>query len=456
MWSWYNQGILISISLFKGVFMAQMPILIILAGGASSRMWPLREKSLLRFGTESLLISQLMRYRALGFQEVVIVASPENIADITQLTSQVTSMNVQLAVQPEPKGMGDALLRTETALAGRLSSAIYINQVHDVVDDQLHSDLLAAYNTDPTSTYLAGYQMESYFPGGYLIVDGNGRISGIIEKPAPENRPSNLVNIVSHIHANAGHLFDAIRAEYNTDNAADDHYERAMDQLMKTTVYRVVPYGGRWSALKYPWQVLDVMNYYLAQIKGQNVAETAFIAKTASLVGDVYIGERVKIFPGAAVVGPAYIGADTVLGNNSLVRGSMVLNHCEVGFTTEIARSYVADNCAMHACRVLDSVFAPHVNFSAGCTTANLRIDRRAVSSVVKGVKLNTGRDKLGAIIGANAFIGVDAMTMPGVKIGERGEVGPGTHVRHDVKNDQRVYVKQEIQIVETTEERGK
>jgi NDP-sugar pyrophosphorylase family protein len=433
--------------------MATTPILIILAGGASSRMWPLREKSLLRFGTESLLVSQLMRYRALGFQEAVIVANPENQVDITQLVSQISTMNVRIVVQPEPKGMGDALLRAESALAGRFDSPIYINQVHDVVEDRLHIDLLAAYNADPTGSYLAGYVMESYFPGGYLIVDGSGRISGMVEKPAPENRPSNLVNIVAHIHANAGRLFEAIRAEYARDIPTDDHYERAMDNLMKTQVFRVVPYNGQWSALKFPWHVLDVMNYYLNQINGQIVAESAFVASTASLVGNVYIGERVKIFPGAAVVGPAYIGADTVLGNNSLVRGSMVLNHCEVGFTTEIARSYVSDHCSMHACRVLDSVFAPNVNFSAGCTTANLRIDRKAVSSVVKGTKLSTGRDKLGAIIGANAFIGVDAMTMPGVKIGENAQVGPGTHVRHDVKNGHRVYVKQEIQIIEGTNE---
>jgi bifunctional UDP-N-acetylglucosamine pyrophosphorylase/glucosamine-1-phosphate N-acetyltransferase len=98
---------------------------------------------------------------------------------------------------------------------------------------------------------------------------------------------------------------------------------------------------------------------------------------------------------------------------------------------------------------VLDSVFAPNVNFSAGCTTANLRIDHGTVSSMVKGQKINTGRDKLGAIIGQNAFIAVDAMTMPGVKIGERAQVGPGTHVHYDVKNDQRIYVKQEIVVEE-------
>jgi bifunctional UDP-N-acetylglucosamine pyrophosphorylase/glucosamine-1-phosphate N-acetyltransferase len=122
----------------------------------------------------------------------------------------------------------------------------------------------------------------------------------------------------------------------------------------------------------------------------------------------------------------------------------MVLDNCNVGFTTEVARSYVADGCQMHACRVLDSVFASNVNFSAGCTTANLRIDKGMVSSAVKGQKVNTGRDKLGAIIGQNAFLSVDVMTMPGVKVGENAQVGPGTHVLRDLNDNQRIYVKQE------------
>ena len=47
------------------------PILVILAGGASSRMWPLREKSLLRFGDQPLLLAQLQRYKALGFSQAL-------------------------------------------------------------------------------------------------------------------------------------------------------------------------------------------------------------------------------------------------------------------------------------------------------------------------------------------------------------------------------------------------
>ncbi|MFN8451779.1 MAG: NTP transferase domain-containing protein [Anaerolineae bacterium] len=429
--------------------MAQLPVLVILAGGASSRMWPLREKLLLRFGTEPLLISQLRRFQALGLQEAVIIANPANVEDVKDLAAQVEPMNVRVVVQPEAKGMGDALLQAASAFPAREGTAIYVVQIHDVVDDQLHIDMLNAYQSDPTATYIAGFEREDYFPGGYLIVNADGRIGGIVEKPGADKRPSNLVNIVAHIHSDAEELLDALRAEYARDIATDDHYERAMDALMKRRVYRVIRYQGAWKALKYPWHVLDVMEYFLSRIQGQVVSEGAFVHEKATLVGDVYIGDGVKIFPGAAVVGPAYIGAHTIVGNNALVRQSMVLNHCNVGFTTEVARSYVSDNCDMHACRVLDSVFAPGVNFSAGCTTANLRIDRGHVPTIVKGQRIDTGRDKLGAIIGQGAFLSVDVMTMPGVKIGERVEVGPGTHVQSDVLDNRRVYVKQELTVVE-------
>ncbi len=429
---------------------ATLPTLIILAGGASSRMWPLREKLLLRFGTEPLLISQLRRFQALGFTDVVVVANPESANEITALVSHIHPMRVQVVVQQEAKGMGDALLTAANMIPHASGTPIFVTQIHDVVDDQLYLDLLKAHAADPSVSYGAGYEQDEYFPGGYLIVDGSGRINGIVEKPGAENRPSKLVNIVAHIHADAARLFGAIRMEYErADVTTDDHYERAMDTLMKDTVYRVVPYTGAWTALKFPFHVLDVMNYYLSKIQGQNIAESAFISPLASIRGDVYIGERVKVFPGAAIVGPAYIGADTIVGNNSLVRNSMVLSHCEVGFTTEIARSYVADHVSMHACRVLDSVFASNVNFSAGCTTANLRIDRSDVPTMIKGQRIKSGRDKLGAIIGAGAFLGVDVMTMPGVKIGEGAQVGPGTHVHHDVKDRARVYVKQELIVVE-------
>ena len=428
--------------------MSQMPVLIILAGGSSSRMWPLREKLFLKFGEEPLVITQLKRYERLGFREAIIVGNPENVDSLKAISSDLDSLSLEVVVQEEAIGMGDALLKTASFFEDRPDTAIFVTQVHDVVEDSLYEDVANAHQQYPDTTFIVGVEMERYFPGGYLVVEDD-IIKGIVEKPGAGNEPSNLVTIVAHLHSHVGRLFDAVRAEYAKDIPSDDHYERAMDALMNQHEYRVVRYSGVWTFLKFPWHPLEVMDFFLSQIEGQQVHETAFVAPTASLVGDVYIGEGVKVFPGAAVVGPAYIGKGTIVGNNALVRSSMVLDNCNVGFTTEVARSYVAEGCQMHACRVLDSVFAPNVNFSAGCTTANLRIDKGNVSSLVKGNPTDSGRDKLGAMVGEGAFLSVDVMTMPGVKVGEQAEVGPGMHVRHDVKDKQRTYVKQEIVVVE-------
>ncbi len=420
------------------------PVLIVLAGGASSRMWPLREKSLIRFGGQTLLETQLVRLAEVGFEKAVIVTNPANHEAIAKIAAALPGITTELVTQSQPKGMGDALLQTRFAVEGQASQAVYVTQVHDVVELSLHKSILGAYEADPSKSYIAGYKVDRYFPGGYLVVDDAGRISDVHEKPGAGNEPSDLVNLVAHLHQDAPALYAAIEAEYAASNDTDDHYERAMAKRMQQTHFQAIVHEGNWSALKYPWHVLDVMNFFLDQIEGQQISESAFIADTAKLFGNVYIGENVKIFPGATVAGPAYIGDGTVVGNGALVRNSMVLDGCEVGFTTEVARSYVAPDCHMHACRVLDSVFATGVNFSAGCTTANLRIDKGIVKSTVKGNRMLTGRDKLGAMIGRDAFISVDAMTMPGVKLGERSVVGPSTNVDADLADGKRIYVKQQ------------
>lgn len=422
----------------------KVPQILILAGGSSSRMWPLREKLLIPFAGRSLLRRQLVRLRGFGLRRAVLVASARNAAALREELADLAGMELHVAIQPEARGMGDAILCAEPLLR---SGPLFIHQVHDVVADALYRDLLAAHAAHPERAYLAAAEMTEYFPGGYLALEGE-RIRHIVEKPAPEARPSHLVNIVAHIHPETERLCAAIRHEYTENSTGDDHYERAMAALMPEQFFAALRYEGPWRALKYPWQVLDVMAAFLEELsRGSDapiVDPSARIAATAQLNGPVVVAAGARVFGGANLVGPAYIGAGSIVGNHALVRGSMVGAECEVGFTSEVARSYVGDRCSLHACRVLDSVFAAGVNFSAGCTTANLRMDRGEVHSRVKGVRTASGRSKLGAIIGEGAFISVDAMTMPGVKIGAGAQVGPVTIVSADVGDGDRIFVRQQ------------
>ncbi|MBN1681093.1 MAG: NTP transferase domain-containing protein [Anaerolineae bacterium] len=421
------------------------PLLVVLAGGASSRLWPLEEKSLIKFMGEPLLCFQLNRYAQLGMREAVIVANPENEAVIRALVEPLMRIKVSVVVQPEPKGMGDALLQLRPYLDAHGNQPVYVTQVHDLTSMELHQRMLTAYQSGAATAYLAGYRVDEYFPGGYLEVQPGDRITNIIEKPGAGNEPSNLVSIVAHIHSDAALLLDHVQAEYDSPNTADDHYERAMAQLMQAHIFQVVPYAGPWQAIKFPWHVLDVMNVMLGQIEGQRISPEAVIEEGVVIKGSVVIEAGARLFHGATVIGPAYIGKNAIVGNGALVRESMVGERAVVGYVTEVARSYMADRTHSHAGQVLDAILDEDVNLSATCTTANLRIDQGPVWSIVRGQRVNTGRDKLGLIAGKRAFIGVNVMTMPGVKIGRDSEIGPTTVVSEDVPDNTRVWVEQVI-----------
>ena len=143
--------------------------------------------------------------------------------------------------------------------------------------------------------------------------------------------------------------------------------------------------------------------------------------------GNVIIEKNVRVLPHACIKGPCFIGEGTIIGNNSLVRGSSVGKHCVIGYNTEVARSLIADNCWFHSNYIGDSVIEPDVSFGAGALTANFRLDQKEI----KG----TNRTKLGAIIGQGTRVGVNTSLMPGISLGHHSVVGPGLVLKQDLQD---------------------
>lgn len=433
------------------------PTLVILAGGSSSRLWPLREKSLLKFLGKPLLELQLEAYVELGFRSIVVVCNPDNHDPIQDILAKFDQgVESRTFVQPQPRGMGDALLTLEPMLGSVADPMpVYICQVHDIFDKALHEAMVQAHLDDPRVTWLASYQVEDYFPGGYLVVDDELSITNIIEKPPQGEEPSDLVNIVAHIHPDLRRLLDRVRIEYAQDNPHDDHYERAMAGLMDVTPFKAIPYKGPWHPIKYPWHVLEAMDHYLSTIE-HHVADDVYIEDGVNISGPVRIEKGVKLLHGADIRGPAYIGANSLIGQYANVRESMVSQNSIVGIGSEVNRSYIGQGARLHTAKALDAILADnagvdeHVNLSAGMITANFRADAGHVKSTVKGQRLDTDRTKFGAVIGAGSFIGIGAMLMPGVKIGEGCVIGPLTLVLEDVPDNtlyysEQKYVKKQI-----------
>jgi bifunctional UDP-N-acetylglucosamine pyrophosphorylase/glucosamine-1-phosphate N-acetyltransferase len=69
---------------------------------------------------------------------------------------------------------------------------------------------------------------------------------------------------------------------------------------------------------------------------------------------------------------------------------------------------------------------------------------------VVKGEVVDTGRRKLGAILGDNVKTGINALLMPGVKVGVNSWIGANFTVHKNVPANTTVLLKQD------EEKRGK
>lgn len=401
---------------------------VFLCGGASRRMFPVTgDKFLLKFLGKTLLEHQMELAAASGIREFVIVAGPRNITAVEGLAAAMPGMRAQIVVQQEPRGIADAL----KSAAARLDDEIMVVNPNDVFQGAAYTGLMSARRTSPAASHILGCKVSGYFPGGYLEVEGDGRLRRIIEKPGQNKQPSNLVNILVHLHRDPERL---LRYIGGVAPDGDGAYERALDRMAAAErSVRVVPYSGTWTPIKYPWHVLAAARHFL-ELGERHIAPTAVISDRATVEGAVVLGENVRVMEDAVVRGPAYIGPNSVIGNGSLVRaGSHIGADCVVGFSTEVKGSYVGDGCWFHMCYVGDSVVGEGCSFGANTVLANWRFDERTIRVRIGEEMIDSGLDKLGAMVGGDCRTGVNASIMPGLKVGPGSTVAAQTCLTGDL-----------------------
>lgn len=86
-----------------------------------------------------------------------------------------------------------------------------------------------------------------------------------------------------------------------------------------------------------------------------------------------------------------------------------------------------------------DSLIGERCNLGAGTKVANLRFDDRPVKVTFKGELIDSGRRKLGVIMGDDVKTGINAMIDAGAIIYENSVIGPGASVRGNIGPGSRV-----------------
>ena len=111
--------------------------------------------------------------------------------------------------------------------------------------------------------------------------------------------------------------------------------------------------------------------------------------------------------------------------------------NCKVGQAVEIKNSIVMDSSFVsHLAYVGDSIIGRNCNVGGGALFANLRLDDKNVKMEVNGIRVDTGRRKLGAVVGDGVKLGARVTIMPGKRIWP-GLLVPSCHtVEEDMKSE--------------------
>lgn len=414
--------------------------IIVLAAGQGKRMWPIKQdKCLIPFLGKPLLYHNLKQIKEnIPNGEFIIVSTPQSKNEIEALAKQLR-LTYTIIIQNESKGMADAILSTKDLLDGE----ILVLNAEDQLDPKIYQKIL----TNKADIVVPGLKVDKYFPGGYLKVAGN-KVQGIVEKPGEGNEPSDLVKLVVDYFKDGKKLIEYLE---KATSDQDDIYEVALDRMIKDGMdVRFSKYAGVWIPLKYPWQILDITEHLLGRIE-HKISPSAKVSKKAEISGKVVIEEGVKVFEGAVIKGPCFIGKNVMVGNNTMVRESNLEEGCVTGFNTDITRSYIGPNSWFHTNYVGDSVIEGDFGMGSGAVLANLRLDNKTVRVGLGDEMIDSGRHKLGLMVGSGARVGANASIMPGVRVGANSLVGPGVVLHEDVKDNTKILVKQEYTVSDHT-----
>jgi UDP-N-acetylglucosamine diphosphorylase/glucosamine-1-phosphate N-acetyltransferase len=304
------------------------------------------------------------------------------------------------------------------------------------------ADVLSLFEEEKPAAVMAVVPVNKPESYGVVEVAAGSVVKRIVEKPAAADAPSNLANAGIYVFSEEifemlGQTKASVRGEWELTDA--------LSLLIRDgkTVLAAEVSKGDWLDIGRPWDLLEANSWALKRME-HRVYGT--VENGAHLIGPVTVAESARVRSGAYVEGPCFIGEGSDIGPNCFIRScTSIGRNVRVGNACEVKNSIIMDGARVgHLSYVGDSILCERCNLAAGTITANLRLDDGPVKMVVKGEVVDTGRRKLGAILGDDVKTGINALLMPGVKVGTGSWVGANFTVHRDLPANTVALLKQD------------
>lgn len=389
---------------------------VLLVAGKSTRTYPLtitKPKPLLKIANVSLIEHNLEQLQDLVSEVILVVGFKKEMIK-EKIGNKFGKLKIKYVEQKKQNGTGHAILSVKSHIKNKF---MVLN------GDDLYSkrDLKNCLKHDYCVLVKEVGDLSRF---GQIILKDNA-IVDIKEKPKGKNKGL----------ANTGvYVFDKNIFLYNLQKSKRGEFEITdyVKYLIKNHKVNYEIVKDYWFPITYPWNLLDANEFFMSKIK-TNVQGK--VEKCATLKGKMIIEKNTLVKAGAYIEGPVIIGENCVIGPNCFIRsGTVIGDNSKIGNAVEIKNSIIGDNtCIGHLSYIGDSILGDNVNLGAGTITANLRHDNTNIKNPIKKELVNTGRRKLGTIIGDNVHTGIHTSIYPGRKIWPDKTTLPGEIIKKDV-----------------------
>jgi len=305
---------------------------IILAGGFGTRLRPLtytRAKSLIPILNRP-MITHIIDLLPNKVDKVILAVNYRKDQIEEYFKKNDCGKKIIVNDEPKPLGTGGATKFAQEHITGRF---LVINS--DVICSLNLEDMIKFHKDNNAVATISLWPVENVSEFGVVDIKENGNVTGFVEKPKPEDAPSNLIN------AGAYFLEPEILDYIQKGRLVSMEKEIFPQIIEKTGRFYGYQFKGYWTDIGRISSYLEVNKFLLEKSNMKNCIGKN--SETNALVNNSSVGNNVKISP-SAKIDSSIILNDAIVGEDTELFNCVIGEKSKINKKSKIKNSVIGDN----------------------------------------------------------------------------------------------------------------
>jgi len=300
-----------------------------LAGGMGTRLKPLTNdlpKPMVPMMGKPLLERNMLKLKDCGIDEIILSICyksqiiEEYFGDGTKL-----GLKIHYVCEDIPLGTGGAIKNSE-----EFFDDTFIIFYADILSDISITDMIKFHEQKRAAITIAATQVENSSAYGVIEYSANLYAQSFTEKPKHSEIKSNYIN--------AGICIVEPDILKEIPSSQPVSLEREIYPLLLKKGYSIAVYKS-----EAYWMDVGTIEKYI-RAHQDILSRTCPLAEFNDKNQNIFIGKNTIIHPTTKIIGPVYIGENTIVGAHSTIGPNTIIgNNCRVGINNIIVNSIVWD-----------------------------------------------------------------------------------------------------------------